>query len=37
MTGTLPTLREELDRKSMETAEFLYNGLDNGKLTIQQF
>lgn len=34
---TLPTLKEELDRKSFETVEFLYNALDIGKLTIQQF
>jgi hypothetical protein len=35
--SAVPDLREELDRKSMETIEFLYTGLDNGKLTLPQF
>lgn len=35
--SAVPDLREELDRKSMETIEFLYTGLDNGKLSLPQF
>lgn len=33
----LPTLREELDRKSMETVDYLFSNLDNGKITMSQF
>jgi len=35
--SAIPILKNELDRKSFEAAEFLYNGLDSGKLTIPQF
>ncbi|MFK3741046.1 hypothetical protein [Massilia sp. TN1-12] len=38
MTNTgIPELKDEINRKAFETVEFLYNGLDNGKLTAPQF
>jgi hypothetical protein len=33
----VPILQDEINRKAFETVEFLYNGLDNGKLTAPQF
>ena len=32
-----PTLREELDRKVYDTADWLVNGLDKGRFTNEQF
>lgn len=34
---TLPTLKEELDRKSFKTVEWLYSSLERGRITPAQF
>lgn len=34
---SLPTLREELDRKSFATLDWLFTSLEQGKLTPEQF
>lgn len=35
--SAVPTLKEELDRKAFETVEWLFSGIDKGKLTPAQF
>ena len=36
-SGQLPTLKEEIDRKSMEAALWLYESVTAGKITAAQF